>query len=199
MTHGSLALATPVADPVPLAPIVAIAQDVDQAPRAALPEDVTPTPAPTSVVTLKEPRAAAESDGDPLAVFRGILRRVAESHPALASVFEHAAVRELTKTRAVLGFAAESFAGAQAKEPEALEVITRAVRAHFGAPTEVVLDLSAQRASGGTVAVAVAAERKQITEKAKAAAAGHPLVVEALRVFNAELVEVRLREEEELG
>jgi hypothetical protein len=173
MTHGALALAT---DPLEPNPAV-----------AAVPEEVTPTPPPTSAVAIKAP----------LDVFRAILRRVAETHPAVASVFEHASVLVLTHERVVLGFGAGSFAGAQAREPEALEVVTRAVRAHFGAPTEVALDLSARAPAGGTIAVAAAAERKEMTDKAKATARAHPLVVEALRVFGAELLEVRLREEEE--
>jgi DNA polymerase-3 subunit gamma/tau len=178
--HGALALAAPVPEPPP-APVAVV-------------EEVTPTPPPTSAVALRERPASSR---DPLVVFRTILGRVAETHPAVASVFEHASVLELTEARAVLGFSAQSFAGAQAKEPEALEVVTRVLRAHFGAPTEVVLDLSARVSAAGTVAVAAAAERKQMTDKAKATAAAHPLVVEALRVFHGELLEVRLREEEE--
>jgi DNA polymerase III subunit gamma/tau len=178
--HGALALAAPVPEPPP-APVAVV-------------EEVTPTPPPTSAVALRERPAIS---GDPLVVFRTVLRRVAETHPAVASVFEHASVLELTEARAVLGFPAQSFAGAQAKEPEALAVVTRALRAHFGAPTEVVLDLSARVSAAGTVAVAAAAEKKQMTDKAKATAAAHPLVVEALRVFHGELLEVRLREEEE--
>jgi DNA polymerase III subunit gamma/tau len=179
VTHGALALAVPLPEPTPEPPAA-----------LALPEEVTPTPPPTSAVAIKV-------SGDPLLVFRQILGRVAETHPAVASVFEHASVLELTPSRAVLAFPAQSFAGAQAKEPEALEVVTRAVRAHMGAPTEVALDLSSRAQVGGTVAVAAAAERKQVTENAKKAAAAHPLVVEALKVFGAELLEVRLREEEE--
>jgi DNA polymerase III subunit gamma/tau len=187
LTSGALALAEPA--PPPLAPMTV---------APALPDEVTPTPPPTSAVSLKEPRPA-EGEGpadDAVATFRRILGRVSETQPALASIFEHASVVELNRARAVLAFEAHSFAGAQAREPEALDNITRAVRAYFGGPTEVVLDLSA-RAHGDTVASAQAAERKDWTEKAKISAAAHPLVREALRLFEGELLEVRLREEEE--
>jgi DNA polymerase-3 subunit gamma/tau len=179
MTHGALALAAPLPEPSPEPPAVLVS-----------PDELTPTPPPTSAVAMK-------TSGQPLDVFRGILARVAETHPSVASVFEHAVVLELSPSRAVLGFPAESFAGAQAKEPEALEAVTRAVRAHFGTATQVAIDLSARAASNDTVAIAAAARRKEASDKAKAAVAAHPLVVEALRVFRGELLEVRLREEEE--
>jgi DNA polymerase-3 subunit gamma/tau len=165
VTHGALALA----------PMV---------------EEVTPTPAPTSAVAVKDPERATEPSIEPLAVFRGILRVIAEKHPAVASVFEHASVLELTRDRVILGFEAQSFAGAQASEPEALEAVTRAVRAHFGAATHVAIDLSARNKPTDTVAVADAAERKDALDKARAKAAAHPLVVEALRLFDAELRDV---------
>jgi DNA polymerase-3 subunit gamma/tau len=179
MTHGALALAPAQAEPSPEPPAVAL-----------VPDEVTPTPPPTSAVAI---RATGKP---PLEVFRGILEKVAETHPAIASVFEHAEVKELTEARVVLGFPAESFAGAQAKQPEALEAVTRAVRGHFGVATSVAIDLS-RGPSNETVAIAAAARRKEMTDKAKAVAAAHPLVVEALRVFHGELVEVRLREDEE--
>ena len=179
MTHGALALAPDPPAPSPAPPTVALPQ-----------EEMTPTPPPTSAVSMK-------SEAAPLEIFRGILSSVAESDPAVASIFEHAVVLELSPSRARLGFPQGSFAGMQAKEPEALEVVTRAVRAHFGAPTEVAVDLSVRAASRETVAVADAARRKDAMEKAKAEAAAHPLVVEALRVFRGQLLEVRLREEEE--
>jgi DNA polymerase-3 subunit gamma/tau len=189
MTHGALALATTGPE--------AEALQGGAAP-ASLPDEVTPTPPPTSAVALcRAGGPEASRPASPLPVFRAILLRLAETRPALASIFEHASVRELTSERAVFAFEAQSFAGAQAKEPEALDVVTRAVRAHFGAPTQVLIDLSAEPRSGETVAVAAAALRKEVSDKARAAAAAHPLVVEALRLFGGELREVRLREEEE--
>jgi hypothetical protein len=144
-------------------------------------------------------RAPEGEDGstEPLVVFRAILHRIAETRPALASVFEHASVLELTNRRVVLAFEAQSFAGTQAQAPEALEVVTQAVRAHFGVKTEVTLDLTARTRPVETVAIHAAASKRDASDKARAAGAAHPLVVEALRLFGGELREVRLREEEE--
>ena len=127
-----------------------------------------------------------------MAVYREILRLVGVAHPPLASIFEHAAVVELTEARVVLGFEAQSFAATQATTPEAIEAMTRAVREYFGAPTQVAIDLSARETPKETVAIADAARRKEEVDKARALVAGHPLVVEALRLFDAELREIIL-------
>jgi DNA polymerase-3 subunit gamma/tau len=205
VTSGALALAT--TDPEPT---------TDPRLLDAEPIEFTPTPPPTSTVALKvePPREAASppsapntqavspsaSLGEPLENWRAILRRIAVARPALGSIFEHATVIELTPERATVGFEAQSFAGAQAKEPEALETLTREVRAHFGKATHVALDLMVQRAPTSpiaTVASIDAARRKEAAEKARGRVKAHPLVLEAIRLFGAEVREVRIREEEE--
>jgi DNA polymerase-3 subunit gamma/tau len=209
LTSGALALANPALEPV--SDLHALSPE---------PVEITPTPPPTSAVALRvapptsplgamvpmsaEPDAHAqrlgEAVGDPLASWRAILRRVAEARPALGSVFEHASILELTPERATFGFEAQSFAGAQAREPEALEILTREVRAHFAKATHVSIDLVAPKAPAShpaTIASIDAAKRREAADKARAVVKAHPLVVEAMRLFGAELREVRIREEEE--
>jgi DNA polymerase-3 subunit gamma/tau len=196
LTSGALALANPPPDPATDARLL-----------HAEPDEITPTPPPTSAVSLKveSPVAlpfpeGASAPSDPLATWRAVLRRIAEVRPALGSIFEHATVIELTKERATLGFETLSFAGAQAKEPEALETLTREVRAHFGHATQVVIDLTTARAPvshTATVASIDAARRREAADRARAVAQAHPLVVEAIRLFGAEVREVRIRQEEE--
>jgi DNA polymerase-3 subunit gamma/tau len=114
--------------------------------------------------------------------------------PALASVLEHAMPLVMGAERVVLGYAAsEAFLAGQAKEPDALELLTREVRAHFGRPTELALDLSAPAAAGVVTVAAIDAERRAAREEqAREAVAHHPLVREAQRLFGAELREVKL-------
>ncbi len=199
LTNGALALAEPPPEPATVA-------------LQVFPETVemTPTPAPTSAVALKvaQPEARApvsveaarETSLEPLGDWRTILRRIAEGHPALGSLFEHATVLELTPERATFGFEAHSFAGAQAEEPEALEALRREVRAHFARATQVAISLMAPKAQAShaaTVASIDAARRREAADKARAAVKAHPLVVEAIRLFGADVREVRIREEEE--
>jgi hypothetical protein len=74
------------------------------------------------------------------------------------------------------------------------------VRAHFRKTTHVTLDLTARTAPvshPATVASIDAAKRRETADKARTAVKAHPLVVEAMRLFGAELREVRIREDEE--
>jgi DNA polymerase-3 subunit gamma/tau len=140
------------------------------------------------------PSVSSPDAGHEISAWRAILDRVRALKPALASVLEHAMPLAMSAERVMLGFdARDSFLAGQAKEPDALEILTREVRAHFGRPTEVALDLSA-RASPGTLTVAaIEAERRAAREEeARQAVAKHPLVREALTVFGAELREVKL-------
>jgi DNA polymerase-3 subunit gamma/tau len=199
-TMGALALAAePIAEPI-----------------AAEPDATTPTPPPTSTTTLRSapatastpPSAAApapaapsrEATGGaaPLATWRTILDRVRAVKPALASIFEHGVPLDVTATRVLLGFAPDSFLGAQASEAEALDVLTREVRAHFGAATHVALDLSMKPTGAApTVAAIDAAKRKEASAHARAAIEKHPLVLQAIAVLGAELKDVRLPPGEE--
>lgn len=208
LANGALALADPL-----VRPTVAVER------RPTEPFDfveVARTPPPHSAIALKAdsdettPVAGADEDVGapgssegsvaPLLIWRTILDRIAAARPALRAIFEHATVLELSPERATFRFEDQSFAGAQAREPEALETLTREVRAHFRKTTHVTLDLTARTAPvshPATVASIDAAKRRETADKARTAVKAHPLVVEAMRLFGAELREVRIREDEE--
>jgi hypothetical protein len=96
--------------------------------------------------------------------------------------------------RVVVGFEpGADFLSARASEPEALEALTREVRAHFGAPTQVALDLSAKANPQARTVASLDAERRSAEiAKARAAIEGHPIVREAVRIFGAQVRDVRL-------
>ena len=96
--------------------------------------------------------------------------------------------------RVVVGFeASAAFLGARASEPESLDALTREVRAHFGAPTHVALDLSAKPTAGArTIADVEAEKRAAELANARARIEGHPVVQEAVRVFGATVRDVKL-------
>jgi DNA polymerase-3 subunit gamma/tau len=174
-THGALALATPPAAPAPAsvrtpAPVVA-------APTAA--------PAPAAAPA---PLAAPDID-----TWRAILDRLRSSRPALASTFDHAIPLEIGPARVVVGFEpSAAFLAARASEPEALEALTREVRAHFGAPTQVALDLSAKAGGARTIATLDAEKRSAELAKARKTVENHPVVQEIVRVFGAQVRDVKL-------
>jgi hypothetical protein len=101
---------------------------------------------------------------------------------------------ELSATRVVVGFEPSAgFFAARASEPEALEALTREIRGHFGAPTQVALDLSARPTPGVRTVASIDGERRSAElAKARAAVESHPLVQEAVRVFGATVRDVKL-------
>ncbi len=129
-----------------------------------------------------------------LAAWRVILERLRQSRPALASVFEHGIPIEIGAARVLVGFEpGAAFLSARASEPEALEALTREIRGHFGVPTHVALDLSAKQANGLRTVAAINAEARAVElANARAAVEGHPLVQEAMRLFGAQVREVKL-------
>jgi hypothetical protein len=90
----------------------------------------------------------------------------------------------------LVGYQSGSFEGAQASEPEAMDLLQREARAHFRADTKVALDLTAR--AGTTVAALDAAQRRTELAAAHAAAQGHPLVQKAIALFSAEIKDIRL-------
>ncbi len=165
-THGALALA-PVAQRTP-----------------ALAPAATPAPALT-------PSPVAQPD---LEIWRAILDRVRSAQPGLASVLEHSLPLELTEARVVFGFdASAAFFAARAAEPDALEALTREIRAHYAAPTQVAIDLSARSAAGARTLAAMDSERRTAElSKARDTVEAHPIVQEAIRLFGAHLRDVKL-------
>jgi hypothetical protein len=99
-------------------------------------------------------------------------------------------------SRVVLGFEpSAAFLAARASEPDALDDLTREVRAHFGAPTQVALDLSARPRPGVTPKTIAALDAEQRTAelaRARATVEDHPVVKEAIRLFGAQLRDVKL-------
>jgi DNA polymerase III subunit gamma/tau len=126
--------------------------------------------------------------------WRAIVERVRKTRPPLASVLEHAMPLEIGATAVVIGFdPSAAFLAMRAGESDALELLTREVRAHFGVPTRVELRSSASPLHGvRTVAAIDADHRAADLTRARATVESHPLVQEAIRLFGAQLRDVRL-------
>jgi hypothetical protein len=156
---------------------------------AQTPAVVAPPPKPAFVAETPSPRLERPANLDE---WRAILARVAAVKGHVAAIFEHGVPLEVTAQRVLVGYQTGSFEGAQASEPEAMDLLQREARAHFSADTKVALDLSAR--AGTTVAALDTAQRKAELAKAHAAAQGHPLVQRAIALFGAELKDIKLPE-----
>ena len=149
---------------------------------------VAPQPAAVPVA-MAGPVAVPDLD-----VWRAIVERLRAERPALAAVLEHAVPLELNPRRVTVGFEpAASFFAARASEPDSLEALTREVRSHFSAPTQVGVDLSARPGpSLKTVASIDAEKRTAELLRARADIEEHPVVREVVRLFGAQLRDVKL-------
>ena len=129
-----------------------------------------------------------------LNAWRAVLDRVRAVRPDRASIFEHAVVIELGAVRVSIGFEpSQAFLAARANDPDALETLTAAVRAHFGAATQVEIDTAVKAGTGSrTVASLDAAQREADLRNARSAIESHPLVKEVIRLFDARIKDVKL-------
>jgi hypothetical protein len=131
-----------------------------------------------------------------LEALRAVLDRVAAVRPALRAVLEHALPVEVNAARLTLLFSddeSHSFLAAQAQEPGAVAVLTEAARGYFGAATAVEVKTGASRQAHGvaTLASVDAEARKAASDRAREATLQHPIVAAAVRIFGAEVREVR--------
>ncbi len=196
-THGALALADPSPRPSPVAapalvaaraPLAAVVDLPVAAPTPPLPA-AAPAPSPLGTAPAVGPARAVDLD-----VWRAVLDRVRAVRPDRASIFEHAVVVELGAVRVSVGFEpSQAFLAARANDPDALETLTAAVRAHFGTATQVEIDPGVKAGTGSrTVASLDAAQREADLRNARNAIESHPLVKEVIRLFDARIKDVKL-------
>jgi hypothetical protein len=173
-TRGSLALAQG-APRVGSFPEPRLSERALDAPRPVL----VPVPSPSAAL---DPR-----------VWCGLVELLRASDPPLASLFEHALPVEVGPERVVLTFEAAPFLVERASAPEALRALTEVVRRHFGAPTRVTIDTAAKAACGVRTVATIESERRESElARARAAVEDHPMVREAVRVFGAQVRDVKL-------
>lgn len=135
-------------------------------------------------------RPASESE---IADWRAIVDAIRKRRPALASVLAHAQIFDMSAGRVTLAYDQTSFLFAQATEAAAKDLLISAVRTHFSAETEVLVEIAVGK-SGTTLAELDAKDRKAKQDAARREVAEHPLVVAAIRSLGAELIDVRLAE-----
>ena len=156
-----------------------------------------PTPIPTSETQLKVEDPTPEPP--PVSVvdhWRAILDKVRVSDPGLASALEHAVPVEVSRTRVLVAYAEDDFLGHHAGEDASKAKLVKAVHAHFGASVPVHIDTKHRGGKVGSVHAIDSAERRAEIAKARAAVEDHPVVREIVRLFDAELRDIKLPEKE---
>jgi len=146
-------------------------------------EDPTPQPPPVA------PRPSAPMDD-----WRAIVDRVRVSDPGLAAALEHAVPIETSRARIALGYAADDLLGETASDERAIAAIARAAQAHFGSVVPVHVDAKHRAGKAGSVHAIDSAERRAELAEARTAVEQHPLVRDVVRIFDAELRDIKLPE-----
>ena len=155
---------------------------------ARQPEPTSDTQIKVEEITPEPPRVAASP-------WRAILDLVRASSPPIAVVLEHAVPIEVTRSRIALGYASDDLLGSRATEDDALQALARAAQAHFGVAVPVQIDAKHRGGKTGSVHAIDTAEKRAELAKARASVESHPLVRDIVRLFDAELRDIKLPEE----
>ncbi len=212
--HGALALAArprlvtaePTSDtrlvvenPTPDPPVVGLPKAADARSEVGLPKAAdarSEVGLPKAADARSEVGVARSSGAGVVDDWRAILDRVRASNPGLASALEHAVPVEISRARVALGFAQDDFLGHHASEEPSVALLTRAVQTHFGVAVPVQIDTKHRGGKGGSVHAIDSAERRAEIAKARSAVEEHPVVREIVRLFDAELRDIKLPEGE---
>ncbi|HOD23791.1 MAG TPA: DNA polymerase III subunit gamma/tau [Polyangiaceae bacterium] len=140
-------------------------------------------PAPT------EPAPGSE------AAWRAILETVQQQNAALAAVLEHAIPVEISPHAVHLAIEEGSFYADRARDDQAVDLLTRVVRARFHASTEVSLSLlDTGKARGRTLFDINKEQRLEQERKARAELESHKLVQAAIESLGARVHLIKLDE-----
>ena len=118
------------------------------------------------------------------------------SSPPIAAALDLAAPVTITREKIVLGFETASFEEGRADESDAKAVLAVHAKAFFGHPTQVVFEVAARGSKLASVAYLDAAKKKAAIVEARNAVENHELVQKAIRIFDAELRDIKLPPEE---
>ncbi|MBI2897182.1 MAG: DNA polymerase III subunit gamma/tau [Deltaproteobacteria bacterium] len=179
----ALAAAPPLAAAIDRAPPPASRAATEGEPPAAEATGASPAPAPTALAPPTET----------LREWRAILDRVGAESRVLRSVLEHAAPLEVCPTAVRVTLPPDSLHGRIAIEREKLELLHRAVRAHFGREVPVDVRLAAkdpERPVMSSSELRAVDEARTSAERVRVAEE-HPAVRAAMGVFGGAVKSVK--------
>jgi DNA polymerase-3 subunit gamma/tau len=205
-TRADVAVSAPAGTSAPsagaprsAAPSASTAPAAGAPPAVAAPSAST-APARRFSAALRQARAPESSLSDVVATWEQIVIAIRESRPALGAVLEHATPSRLGagadgRWELVIAFPSGSFYARQADAPSSRDEIARTAERVLGVPVEVRIVDSGEATPGGPTVAELEADRSRARREAiREKALRHPMVAEALAVFEAlpEAAEVRV-------
>ena len=182
--------ATAKSEPTPSAPVEPRVEPVRVEPARVEPVRVEP-----SRVELNAAPTPEQHAGDAMALWEPIVAALASTRPALGAVLAHAVPRHVGADRVVLGFARGSFYAKQANTDAARDAISDVAERRLGArPRVEIVETDKAASSEPTLAIIEDERARARLEATKRKALNHPVVVEALAVFDAKdrTIDVRI-------
>jgi DNA polymerase-3 subunit gamma/tau len=167
------------------------------APRMATEPPAMPSPSPSHSPPPSPSHSPPQSAGDAMSLWEPIVATLASTRPALGAVLAHAVPKHVGADRVVLGFARGSFYAKQAESEGARAAIADVAERRLGArPTIDVIEIDAAAPREPTLAVIEDERARARLDATKRKALNHPVVVEALAVFDAKdrTIDVRVDE-----
>lgn len=119
---------------------------------------------------------------------------IAETRPALGAILQHAIPEAVSREGVVLAFTPGSFYGVQADAADAKSSIADIAERVLGArPTVSVVYRAEQSGNASTLAQIDDERRKARIEATRKKALNHPMVAEALDLFDARTRQIEVR------
>jgi DNA polymerase-3 subunit gamma/tau len=181
------------------APTPSQAPALNAAPTSKLQETAALAPAPTEAATPKHQSTSPATPAPaaapaPAKTFEGFIQHIRQNRPFLASVMEHLHPEALPSAQEnklhLVCIPSEAFYREQLQNKQNLEPLLQFVREYFSATTQIRIEVAAEDnplAKKETIAARKEREAREHEERARDAAANHPVIREAQALFGGEL------------
>jgi DNA polymerase III subunit gamma/tau len=148
---------------------------------------------------VDEPRVeerTEQQDGTFPAGWEELVARVSKHRPSLGSILNHACPLEVSPRYVRIALEPGTFFADQMKAPRNRREIEKFCRDMFGEETELKVE-DRQEGQGVSLAQSWEQERKKSADEQRKQAINHPMVKEAIKVFGAEVEQIRTPERSE--
>ena len=132
----------------------------------------------------QQPRTAPEGEGDPAVIRERLFENIAREHPALGGALANAKLLAVTADRITLEVTGSPFSIKRLRKKENIARLNNICSDFFQRPMSVVVqaDAAGQQET---------AAQKKLDNKLKQDVLSHPLIEDAIEIFQGEVVEVR--------
>lgn len=150
-----------------------------------------PKSSKSHTVAIESNRTTAEAKGGVDGLWQQIREKISGTNPSLAASLANSRLKKRTDQRLEIEVNANGFQLSMIKRDRSMEALKKACRETFGRDMRV--DITATESKSPDVSP----PQKKDENRLKNEALNHPLVSEALEIFNGKLVDVKILKEEE--